>query len=202
VNASRRACLRAAPGFLAAALAACTSPPAHYFRLAVVQGLVQGDAILTVGIRSVSIPAALDQNGIAKAAGAYHFEVYSNELWAEPLADMLQAAMVQDLAQRLPAATVIGSGGSIGAPTDVQIEINVLRFDPDSTGRVILNAQIAIRSDRDRWLTRHFASSAAPAGPDAANIVATMSTLWGALADQVASIVVQSQAWPHRAVHY
>jgi uncharacterized protein len=181
---------------LAAALAACTSPPTRYYRLAVVPGAIQSIPPLTVGVRSVSIPGYLNQNGIAKDGGDDEFDVYSNNLWAEPLADMLQTTMVQDLAQRLPGSTVIGSGGSIGEAADVLIEINLLRFDPDSAGKIVLSAQSAVRSGRTRalWITQTFERSAAPDGPGVASLVSKMSMLWGAMADQVADLIVENRA--------
>jgi uncharacterized lipoprotein YmbA len=196
MNTSRRACLRAGPVILAAALAACASAPAQYYRLAAIPGAIRNGAPSSIGVRSISIPGYLDQNGIAKGTGDYQFGVYSNELWADRLDDMLQSVMVQDLAQRLPAATVIGSGGSIGMSSDVLIEINVLRFDPDSTGKIILTTQIAIKSGRTRalWATRTFQNSATPDNANVSYIVATMSMLWASMADQVADLIVEYSA--------
>jgi uncharacterized lipoprotein YmbA len=197
VSVSRRACLRAGPVVLVAALAGCgSSPPTRYYRLAEVPGAIRNAMPFTVGVRSVSIPGYLDQNGIAKGGDAYQFSVYGNDLWADQLANMLQAVMVEDLAQRLPASTVIGSGGSIGVASDVLVEINVLRFDPDSTGKIALSAQFAIKGGRNRalWLTQSFARDAAPAGVDISDIVATMSMLWAALADQVAESIAAYRA--------
>jgi uncharacterized lipoprotein YmbA len=195
VSASRRACLSAGPVILAAALAACSSPPAQYYRLAAIPGAIRSNAPFTVGVRSISIPGYLNQDGIAKNTGDYQFGVYGNELWADRLSDMLQSAMVQDLAQRLPAATVIGTGGSIGVSSDVLVEINVLRFDPDSTGKIILTAQIAIKSGRTRalWATRTFENSAIPDNANVSDIVAKMSALWAGMSDQIADLIVQYQ---------
>jgi len=191
VSVSRRACLRAGPVTLMAALAECGSPPTQYYRLAEVPGAIRNTAPFTVGVRSVSIPGYLNQNAIAKGGNAYQFSVYGNDLWADQLANMLQAVMVEDLAQRLPASTVIGSGGSIGVSADVLVEINVLRFDPDSTGEIVLSAQFAVKSGRTRavWMTQTFARSAAPDGVDISDTVAKMSMLWAAMADQVADSI-------------
>jgi uncharacterized lipoprotein YmbA len=190
----RRALLCAWPTLVAAGLAACTSPPARYYRLAAVPGPTCSDGPPTIGVRSISIPGYLDQNGIAKPSGDYQFDSYSNELWAEPLADMLQATMVQDLVQRLPESTVTGSGGGIGVPSDVLVEINVSRFDPDPAGRIVLTMQIAIQSGGSRtlWMVRTFDNSSAPAGNDGSQITAAMSTLWAAAADEIGSLVVES----------
>ena len=196
MRASRRACLCAGPVLLAAALAACSSPPTQYYRLAMIPGTSNNAPPFTVAVRSVSIPGYLDQTGIAKGGSDYQFGVYSNDLWADQLSRMLQAVMVQDLAQRLPASTIIGSGGSIGVSTDVLVEINVLRFDPDSTGKIALTAQFAIKSGRTRalWRTQTSERIAAPPGVDISNSVATMSMLWAAMADQIANSIVAYRA--------
>ena len=203
MNASRRACLRTGSVILAAALAACSSPATRYYRLMAVPGTVQHAVPINVAVRSVSIPGYLDRDEIAKIGCDYRFEFYSNDLWAEQLSGMLQAVMVQDLTQRLPAVTVLDSGGSIDAYSDILVEINILRFDPDSGGNIVLGAQIAIKSGPDRtlWKTRTFDSSGALSnsgadlnGPDASEVVAKMSALWAAMADQVADIILEYQA--------
>jgi uncharacterized lipoprotein YmbA len=189
----RRDCLRGFLGVGAAALTGCAATPTNYYRLAAVPGPIRDGATPSIGVRSVSIPGYLDQTNIVKPGGAYSFDTYANELWAGPLADMLQAVMVQDLAQRLPQATVIGSGGAIGAPAGLLVEINVLRFDPDAGGQIALLAQIAVKSgaDQNRWTTRSYAASA-PGGVFAVDNVAAMSRLWGSAADQVAAMIVQN----------
>ena len=206
MNASRRAWLCAGPVVLAAALAACASPHTNYYRLLAVPGTVRDAGPMTVAIRNVSIPGYLDRDGIAKVGNGYQFEFYSNDLWADQLSAMLKTIMVQDLAQRLPAVTVLGSGGAIDVTSDVLIEINVLRFDPDGSGNLELGAQIAIKSGpfRRLWTTRTFDESAALSiigtadsnASDAPEIAAKMSTLWAAMADQIADSIIEYQAAP------
>ena len=195
MSVNRRAVLRGTPALLAAALAACGSLPAQYYRLAAVAGPPRQGATGTVGVRGISIPGYLDQNGIVKPSGAYQLDSFANELWAEPLGDMLQAVMVQDLAQRLPGATVVASGGAISVPEDVLVEINVLGFEPDAAGQVTLSAQIAVKSGADRtlWSARNVQQSAA-AGTGAAGTVVAMSTLWGMAADQAAQMIASGWA--------
>jgi len=203
MSASRRVCLLTVPVVLAAALAACSSPATRYYRLMAVPGTVQNVTPINVAVRNVSIPGYLDRDEIAKIGRDYRFEFYSNDLWAEQLSSMLQTVMVQDLAQRLPAVTVLGSGGAIDASSDILVEINILRFDPDSSGNIVLGAQIAIKSGPNRalWTTRTFDRSSAlrnngadSNGPDASEVVSKMSTLWAAMADQVADVITQYQA--------
>jgi uncharacterized lipoprotein YmbA len=176
-------------------LAGCaSSPPTNYYRMAALPGANVGAAPVSVGVRSITIPGYLNQTGIAKSSGAYQFASYGNEIWAEPLADMLQNVMVQDLAQRLPAATVIADGGGIQAPSGVLVEMNILRFDPGPDGQIVLTAQVAIKTGAKRVLcaTRTLQSTAGP-GPGATGTVAAMSTLWAGAADQVAVMVAGCQ---------
>jgi uncharacterized lipoprotein YmbA len=193
VSLHRRGLLRGGAAAAVAALAGCASAPTNYFRLAVVPGPVNNGPALKIAVRSINIPGYLDQNGIAKAGGAYEISTFANDIWAEPLNDMLQDVAVQELAQRLPASVVIGSGGSIASATDLVIEANVLRFDPDSTGLITLTVQLALKSGQDYHIltVQSFSAAATPAGADVTNTVATMSALWGKFADQLALLCAQ-----------
>jgi uncharacterized lipoprotein YmbA len=193
---SRRICLCNGTLAMAAALNGCRSPSAHYYRLLPSPGVIRESPQERVGVLSVSIPDYLDQSGIAQGGSGTQFQVYSNDLWAGRLADMLQAMMVQNLAQRLPQATVIGSGGSIGMSFDVTVEINVLRFDPDGAGQMVLSAQMAVKPERGHqtWITRSFTKSAPVAQNAAPDFVAAMNRLWAAAADQVAAMIVETDS--------
>ena len=107
---------------------------------------------------------------------------------------MLQSVMVQNLAQRLPDATVLASGGAIGAPAGLLVEINLLRFDPDPSGNIQLTAQFAIRAalGQPNWQIQTFSANATPTGPTTADAVAAMSKLWAAAADQLASRIASA----------
>jgi uncharacterized lipoprotein YmbA len=149
---------------------------------------------MRVGVLSISIPDDLNQDGIAYGGSGNQFGVYSNDLWAGRLAEMLQDVMVQNLAQRLPQATVIGGGGSIGLPFDVVVEINVLRFDPDGTGNVVLSAQLSVKAEHGHGsqVTRSLMQTAGVAQNVAPDFVASMNRLWAAAADQIAAMIIEA----------
>lgn len=187
---SRRGILRAIPGIGVAALAGCASTPTQYYRLSALPGPILNTAPQSIRIRNISIPGYLDQNNIAKPGGAYQFDSYPNALWADSLGNMLQSTLVEDLTQRLPQVTVTGDG-AIGAAAGLLVEINVLRFDPDPSGSIILIAQIALKTpDGSFRLTKTIQSSGAPATPDAAGTAAAMSALWAGLANEIAGYVM------------
>jgi len=175
----------------AAALAGCASPATNYYRIAAIPGPPVSLSTLSVGVRSINIPGYLDQNNIARPGGAYQFNTFSNDLWAEPLATMLQSVMVQNLSGRLPNATIIASGGGIEAPSRILVEINILRFDPTQDGQLLLLAQAAIKTGGTRKLlaTKTFRATAAT-GADATSIAAAMSALWGNFASQTAGMII------------
>jgi uncharacterized lipoprotein YmbA len=178
---------------LALALTGCASAKVNDYRLAAIPGPVQQSGALTLGVRSVGLPGYLDETGIVKTSGAYQFDTYDNEVWAQPLADMLQAVMVEDLAQILPSATVLASGGVIDAPAQLLVEINVQKFDPDPDGSMVLLAQIALKSGATHNLLRTATIRlSAPSGIGVLGTVAAMSQLWAQAAGQIAGLVAQT----------
>lgn len=132
MNLGRRHFLQAALGATAAALDACASPPpARYFRLAPVAGPARQTPPQSLQVRNIGLPGYLGQDGIPEPSGQYQFAASISNLWAEPLAQMLQTVLVENLSQRLPQMTVTASSGMIGAPANFLVEVNVLDFDPD-----------------------------------------------------------------------
>jgi hypothetical protein len=174
---------------LAASLAGCAAPAPRYYRLAAVPGATRGGDGRRIGVRNVGIPGDLDQNALARPGNAYELNAYANDLWAAPLAAMLQTVMVQDLAQRLPGDVVLQDGGAIGAMPDVYVEIQVLRFAPNASGSVTLEAQIGVRPvSAQAWKLQGF-SATAPGGDTPEGLAASMSALWGQAADVAAGLV-------------
>jgi uncharacterized lipoprotein YmbA len=174
---------------LMGALAGCASSQARYYRLAAVPGTVRGGDGKRIGVRNVGIPGDLDQNNLAHPGDAYQLNPYANDLWAAPLASMLQTVMVQDLGQRLPGDTVLQDGGAIGAAPDVYVELQVLRFVPDASGNVTLQAQIGTRLVSSQDFKLQDFTATAPGGNTPEGLAAAMSTLWGQLADAAAGLV-------------
>lgn len=198
----RRRLLQSAP---AAALAACGSaPPARYWRLAPLSGGTFATPAWSVQVRNIGLPGYLQQNsGILLPSGQYQIAAAANDLWAAPLAPMLQSVLVQDLSQRLPQTTVTASSGMVGIPADILVELDVLRFDPDGSGRITLRAQLGLKdAANNRFLaTRLLEYASASAVPiagapgtarDLTGLVATMSALWAALADAIARLIART----------
>ncbi len=173
----------------AAILSACASAPVHSWRIAAVPGAVRGGTGIRITVRNIGLPSAMNQSGVPKPGGIYAADTFPNDLWAAPLAAMLQTAMVENLAQRLPTDTVLADGGAIGAAPDQLIEIQVLTFTPDISGNIVLSAQLAARpATQQNWQLQSFTAMAA-GGQTAETIAAAMSTLWGEAADRLAGML-------------
>jgi uncharacterized lipoprotein YmbA len=191
----RRALLRGTAMLGALALAGCASANPNYYRLASIPGTALSGGPTQIEVRSVSIPGYLDRDGIVKGGGNYQLDIHDNDLWAEAFANMLQDSLVQDLSQRLPTATVTGTGGAISGAPDALVEVNLQRFDPNATGQMVLIAQLAIKAGGSHavWSTRTLRYTAPAGGPKVANLVAVMSHLWAQLADDAATQLAQSR---------
>lgn len=186
--------------FALGGLAACSSANTNYYRIGPVPGPQVAGAPPSIEVRSISIPGYLDREEIVKQANAYKLDVHTNDIWAEPLASMLEDSLVADLQTRLTGSTVIGAGGSIGANANLMVETNLLRFDPDPDGQMVLQVQVGIRDSASMKLlgTRNITRQAPSGQPVVANIVASMSTLWGQAADEIAAFLAQTWAThPH-----
>lgn len=171
-------------------LTGCELAPVHNWQIEEVNGEVLGGTGARISVRSIGLPSALNQPGIPQPGPANAANSFSNDLWAAPLASMLQITMVANLAQRLPKDVVLADGGAIGAMPDRYVEIQILNFSPDSTGIITLKAQLATRPvNSQTWVLQQFAQDQ-PGGTNAATITACMSLLWGRLADHVAQMLV------------
>jgi uncharacterized lipoprotein YmbA len=75
---------------------------------------------------------------------------------------------------------------------DDVIEINVLRFDPDDEGKMVLSTQTAImpRHSSTSGALRSFVGEAPFDKNSVPDLVAAMSRLWAALADQISTGIV------------
>ena len=127
---------------------------------------------------------------VLKSAG-YTLAVNSQIRWAEPLGDMIGRVLSEDLGQRLPGSSVFAESGAISATPDVRVEVDVLRFDEDGSGTVVLQAEVAVErgTSHQPLATRHVQLTAQPGGPGAAALAASLSGLLGQMADEVAGSV-------------
>ncbi len=169
-------------------VAACSSPDPTYYTLAPVPGTALPGGSVSVEVRRPGLAGYLDRSDIVLKSASYKLAVNGQLRWAEPLGDMIGRVLSEDLSQRLPGSSVFSESGAISAAPGMRVEVDVLRFDADASGAVVLQAEVAVErgTTHQPLATRHATLQAQPAGPGATELAASLSGLLGGLADQVA----------------
>ena len=176
---------------IAFGLTACASPDPTYYTLQVVPGTALPGPRVTIEVRRPGLAGYLDRSDIVLKSASYKLDVNSQLRWAEPLGDMIGRVLSQDLSQRLPGAAVFTESGAITADPTMRLEVDILDFDAEASGDVVLTAEVALERGTTHapLSTRHVSLTAQPGGPGAGNLAAALSGLLGQLADQVAGDV-------------
>lgn len=151
----------------------------------------QTGARRVVVVRGVGLPRYLEREEIVRSAGGTRLRVAGNDWWGEPLRAMLRRVLVADLAQRLPGADVLADEGPVAAHADVEVDVDVQRFDreagvDDPAGLMLLDGYAATTGPgRPHTLDRLRLSVPVAAGTTKAQVEA-MSAALGQVADTVA----------------
>jgi len=170
------------------------SPDPTFYVLAARPGAALTTRRLVVELRRPSLPGYLDRQHIVRRATAERLDLGGDERWGAPLQDLVGTTLADDLSARLPGSTIFVEPGSISAPADFRVEIEIARFELAVGGAVELDAKVAVRAhaaERSEQV-RHYAFAGTPKGRDTASLVATMSEVLARLADAVAQTLVQA----------
>jgi uncharacterized protein len=104
-----------------------------------------GRVQLAIGVGPIHLPAYLDQDQIVSRISPNRFALSENDRWAEPLTDNVANVLVENLSMLLQndgAAVYPWPGRQ--RPTH-QLEIEVLRFETDTTETAYLAARYFLR---------------------------------------------------------
>lgn len=171
-------------------LSACTSPNPQLYTLAPVPGTARGGGPHIVVLHQVSIARYLERPEIVQSSENYRLNVLSNEIWGEPLAQMIGRVLSADLTQRLPGTTVYSVSGAISAPEDASVEVNIDRMDKNAAGALAFSSQAAVEfTAGHRTLTRALQITVPVASVATSDEVQAMSIAIGQLADLIAAIL-------------
>ena len=154
------------------------SPPTGHFVASPVQ------------LRAVHIPAVLDRVELVSALPGGRLRIDQFRQWGAPMADMIRSTLSQDLTERLPAGMVVPAQ-SPAPPGSRGIVVDVLEFQPEADGSVVLNAAWTLPGAgpshpplyEQRRLQQH------GVGSSASDRVEAMDRLLGELADALAQSV-------------
>jgi len=141
-----------------------------------------------VSVKTVQIAKHLDRPQMVRYSDAYQLQTSEFERWGEGFSDMTTRVLVENLAQRLPHDQVFAASGALTTAGDVSVEVDIVRFEPDPQGTVLLDARWAAvpRQGPDQGI-RSEQIQVKMASDSAADQVAAMSEALGQLADRIAA---------------
>lgn len=167
--------------------AGCASPNPTLYTLAAVPGPTHAHAPHLIKMRDVSLPRYLERSEIVRSTENYQLAVLPNDWWGESLSSMMSRVLVQNLSQRLPGSSVVSEIGAISGTPNATVGVNVLRFDADRSGNLVLNAEIAITGHQASNRRVHL--TVPIRGPGTSALVSAMSDAVGKLANVIADML-------------
>jgi hypothetical protein len=138
-------------------LAACGSTPTQVFDLSPRVPDAPAAAVSPRGgpliwVDKPSVAGYFDRTQMVTRAGAgSHISIHEFEVWSDPPADLIQRAVVDDLAHRFGADRVMATPVEHYATPGWRVALDVIRFDVDDGGAAVLDARwtlLAEASDR------------------------------------------------------
>jgi len=91
-----------------------------------------------LGIGPVAFPAYLDRSEIVLRSGGNELNYAGSHRWAEPLKTAFSHTLAENLSIMLPTDRTVTHPWSRSTVLDYQVIVNVMRFDADAGGTVIL----------------------------------------------------------------
>jgi uncharacterized protein len=177
-------------GALASAHCA-SSPEPQFYTLFPHDGTTQASQPLEVQLRRPGLPGYLDRPQIVRHEQPGKLEFSGAARWGAPLEKMVGDILAQDLAQRLPSASVYSESGAISSSPDALVEVDIQRFELSEHGAVELVAQVAVHWPKTTAAAQleRYALSRSPRERGTAQLVTHMSELLAELASSIAEML-------------
>ena len=183
---------------MAATLAACGSGPSAPGRfyvlasppdLAPKKSQAAAGKTLAVGVGPVQLPPHLDRTQIVTQASVHRLDLKDFDQWAEPLKDGFTRVLAQNLSRLLDTDRVFRFPWRRPITVQVQVTVEVLRFDTDAAGESVLSARWNIMKGDGRELlySRTSMYRARVSGEGVEPIVAAMSRNLAELSREIAA---------------
>lgn len=150
---------------------------------------------LAVGIGSVGLPDYLSRPQLVTRDGSTRVALAEFDNWIEPL----QGLFARTLAENL--STLLGTDDVLTLPQrrpfrpDYQVEVEVVRFDADSSGNAVLDARWWLLDARGEAVLQRARTTLAEPVPsdDRAAAVRALSHALGALSREIAAAIAAAE---------
>ena len=171
-----------------ASTACASSPEPQFYTLFPRDGSTVASDPLEVQLRRPALPGYLDRPQIVRHEQPGKLEFSGDARWGSPLEKMVGDILAQNLAQRLPSASVYGESGAISSSPDALVEVDIQRFELTGHGSVELVAQVAVHWPKTAAAAQleRYALSRSPRDRGTTQLVNEMSALLAELANAIA----------------
>lgn len=174
---------------LAITVAGCSSTaPTRYYQMVPVtsQATATESPIRLLAVSRIQFPDYLDRPQIVSRASDTRLTVAEFDQWSEPLGGMFSNVLVENLRRTLGGSHVILLPDDRGFEPSLELDLNVLRFDVDSEGQIVLNTRWRLLDSAGKVLTTERTDLTEQATPaDYGSITDGMSRAVGALAARI-----------------
>jgi uncharacterized protein len=179
----------------AATLSACASlfesPPVNYYVLSAVPA-DRAATPLGVGpifaVAPVRVPQYLGPRWIVSRTGENEIDLAENDQWGSPLSDDIASVLSENLSAMIPSDRVVQLPVSPSVPVDYEVRVEIVGFERQPDGSVVLVARWMVLGDGGRRLVAMsrsgFRTDDVP--NDYPSITKAMSSLLAALSREIA----------------
>jgi uncharacterized lipoprotein YmbA len=144
-----------------------------------------------IGVGPIHLPGYLDQDQIVTRISQNRLALSDNDRWAEPLAHNLAHVLAQNLSMLLQTQHVTLHPWTGQQRPIYQLEIDVLRFEMDTTGMAHLVARYFMRDVGSRQMIagKEICLTALATGSSTEQAVASLSKVLGNLSAEIAKVI-------------
>jgi uncharacterized lipoprotein YmbA len=151
----------------------------------------------TIGLGPIKLPPYLDRPEVVTRAAPNRLEISKEDRWGESLQNGFTRAMERDLAAQAGTQNIITFPWYATVHIDMQIEIDVYRFETDGQGNASLSAKWTILDPTGNILYTQESNLTQPSKPeDETDAAAALSRTVGVLSAQIANMLQQVRSHP------
>ena len=166
-------------------------PTKFYVLTATSTGGAAATSNLVIGLGPVKLPAYLEHAEVITRVAPNRLDLSSTDRWAEPLDDNFRRVLAADLTTLIGTDQVLPFPWDLSTKVDYKIEVNVERFERDSSGGAQLIANWIIRDGHsDRVLLTRPADFTESAGSGMESSAASLSADLNDLSKQLATAII------------
>jgi uncharacterized protein len=150
----------------------------------------------TLGLGPVKLPTYLDRQEVVTRTSPTQLDLSKTERWGESLQTSFISVMSRDLAAQMGTQQIVVFPWYNTTHVDMQIQIEVYRFETDSQGLAQLSAKWTVRDSDGKnilYVAESNLSQSSKAG-DTADAAAALSRTVGDLSREIANMVQQLRA--------